>query len=72
MEIHIEVDPEMTVKHSHLIIDKVVERITEQYPKVEKVLVHVDPYWPGEKSDKNNFPTDDFGIADEETKGKRA
>ncbi|MBN2072170.1 MAG: cation transporter [Candidatus Krumholzibacteriota bacterium] len=44
MEIHIQVDPLMTVADSHRIVDAVVERITEEYPEVEKVLVHVDPY----------------------------
>ena len=60
MEIHIEVDPEMTVSRSHLIIDSVVDRITSLYPKVEKVLVHVDPHRPGKISDKNNFHVDNI------------
>ncbi|MBU8922076.1 MAG: cation diffusion facilitator family transporter [Bacteroidales bacterium] len=64
MEIHIEVDPEMTVSRSHLIIDNVVARITSQYPKVEKILVHVDPHRPGENSGKNDFPGDDIEIQD--------
>ena len=46
MEIHIEVDPEMTVRRSHEIVDEVVRRISEKYDEVEKVLVHVDPYRP--------------------------
>ncbi len=43
MEIHIQVDPEMKVIDSHLIVDDVVKRITEKHPEIEKVLVHVDP-----------------------------
>ena len=44
MEIHIQVDPNMTVIDSHRIVDDVVGRITEKHPEIEKVLVHVDPY----------------------------
>lgn len=46
MELHIEVDAEMTVVESHKIVDIVVGRITKRYPYVEKVLVHVDPFRP--------------------------
>ncbi|MCK4539204.1 MAG: cation transporter [Candidatus Krumholzibacteria bacterium] len=63
MEIHIEVDPEMTVRHSHLIIDNIVDRISSLYPEVEKILVHVDPYRPGKKSGKNNFSGDDNNFS---------
>lgn len=44
MEIHIEVDPQMSVLEAHRVIDMVVGRITSRHPEVEKVLVHVDPY----------------------------
>ncbi len=44
MEIHIQVDPDMTVIESHRIVDKVVDAITARHSQVEKVLVHVDPY----------------------------
>ncbi len=44
MEIHIEVDPGMSVLEAHRVIDMVVEAITSRHPEVEKVLVHVDPH----------------------------
>lgn len=43
MEIHIVVDPGMTVLEAHGVIDQVVSAITTKHPEVEKVLVHVDP-----------------------------
>ena len=43
MELHIVVGPEMTVRQSHVIIDRIVEGITSRHPEVEKVLIHVDP-----------------------------
>ena len=43
MELHIVVDPGMTVAESHDIVDSVVDLITTRFEDVEKVLVHVDP-----------------------------
>ncbi len=43
MELHIVVDPGMTVAEAHDIIDDVVEVITGKFEDVDKVLVHVDP-----------------------------
>jgi len=43
MELHIVVDPGMTVAEAHDIIDRVVEELTTKFENIEKVLVHVDP-----------------------------
>ena len=43
MELHIVVDPGMTVAKAHDIIDRVVEELTTKFENIEKVLVHVDP-----------------------------
>jgi len=43
MELHIVVDPGMTVAEAHDIIDRVVEEITTRFEDVDKILVHVDP-----------------------------
>jgi cation diffusion facilitator family transporter len=43
MELHIVVDPGMTVAEAHDIIDSVVEELTTKFDHIEKVLVHVDP-----------------------------
>ncbi len=44
MELHIVVDPSMTVAEAHDIIDRVVETVTGRFDEIDKVLVHVDPY----------------------------
>jgi cation diffusion facilitator family transporter len=43
MELHIVVDPGMTVAEAHDIIDRVVEELMTKFENIEKVLVHVDP-----------------------------
>ena len=43
MDLHLEVDPEMTVRQSHEIANKVRFRIREQLDWVADVLVHVEP-----------------------------
>ena len=47
VDLHLEVDPEITVRESHNIATRVRERIRQQLPWVDDVLVHVEPY-PGE------------------------
>lgn len=47
MEAHIEVDPEMTVRESHEIIEKVVARVRERFEEVSTLLIHIDPCIPG-------------------------
>jgi len=47
MEAHIEVDPLMTVKESHAIIDRAVERVRARFDDVSTLLIHIDPYIPG-------------------------
>jgi cation diffusion facilitator family transporter len=43
VDLHLEVDPEMTVRQSHEIANKVRYRIREQLDWVADVLVHVEP-----------------------------
>lgn len=44
MEIHIEVDPEITVREAHQISERVTERIKEKNREVISILVHIDPH----------------------------
>lgn len=44
--LHAEVDPEMTVAASHRITGILKERIREDHPEVDSVLVHVEPHEP--------------------------
>ncbi len=44
LELHIGVDPEMTVREAHDIIDKVVAALESRFGEIEKTLIHVDPF----------------------------
>ncbi len=44
VDLHLEVDPEMTVRESHWIAHQVRERIIEELEWVADVLVHVEPH----------------------------
>jgi len=46
VDLHLEVDPELTVRASHEIASHVRDRIRQELPWVADVLVHVEPY-PG-------------------------
>ena len=48
VDLHLEVDPEITVRASHDIAQRVRERVCEELPWVADVLVHVEPA-PGVK-----------------------
>lgn len=42
-DMHVEVDPDMTVLRSHQIAHEVKDRVRTQFPKVHDVLVHIEP-----------------------------
>jgi cation diffusion facilitator family transporter len=42
-DMHVEVNPQMTVQHSHDIAHEVKDRIRTQIPRVRDVLVHIEP-----------------------------
>lgn len=46
IDIHIEVDPLLTVKKSHGIAQEVRDRISRRVKNVKSVLVHIEPYSP--------------------------
>ena len=43
VDIHVEVDPQMTVLHSHEIAHDVKDKIRDTMPAVSNVLVHIEP-----------------------------
>jgi cation diffusion facilitator family transporter len=45
VEMHIEVDPQMTVLQSHEIAHDVKDKIRAAMPEVSDVLVHIEPLW---------------------------
>jgi divalent metal cation (Fe/Co/Zn/Cd) transporter len=44
VDLHLEVDPELTVRESHQIASRVRQRIREELDWVADVLVHVEPH----------------------------
>ena len=43
VDLHVEVDPEMTVKEAHRIAHEVKDHLRERVPKISDVLVHIEP-----------------------------
>jgi len=43
VDMHVEVDPEMTVERGHAIAHHVKDKVREKFPAVRDVLVHVEP-----------------------------
>ena len=50
VDLHIEVDPEMSVREGHALASKVKFTLKEHFPDIMDVVVHVEPY---EKTRKN-------------------
>jgi cation diffusion facilitator family transporter len=48
VELHVEVDPEMTVTVAHDVATDVRNRVIERIDSVVDVLVHVEPHYPGD------------------------
>jgi cation diffusion facilitator family transporter len=46
--IDVEVDPELSVEESHKIAQKVRRAIQTEWPAVRDVIVHIEPYYPGD------------------------
>lgn len=43
VDMHVEVDPEMTVRRSHEIAHEVKDNVRAQVPRVKDVLIHIEP-----------------------------
>ena len=43
VDMHVEVDPQMTVLHSHKIAHEVKDKVCAEIPRVRDVLIHVEP-----------------------------
>jgi len=50
VDLHLEVDPDLTVRESHAIASQVRERIRERLTWVADVMVHVEPHQPEEEN----------------------
>ena len=45
---HVEVDPEISVLESHEIASQARDDLMNKYPEIKNVLVHIEPYYPGD------------------------
>ena len=43
VDMHVEVDPEMSVQRAHDIAHSVKDKVRQQIPAVRDVLVHIEP-----------------------------
>ncbi|HUS34138.1 MAG TPA: cation diffusion facilitator family transporter [Verrucomicrobiae bacterium] len=43
VDMHVEVDPQMTVDRAHIIAHEVKDRVRERLPQIQDVLVHIEP-----------------------------
>jgi cation diffusion facilitator family transporter len=43
VDIHIEVDPDSTVRDGHRVAHRVKDRLMEEFPEIREVLVHLEP-----------------------------
>ncbi len=50
IDIDVEVDPELSVEEGHKISQKVRAAIQKEWPQVQDVVVHLEPYYPGDHS----------------------
>ena len=48
VDIHVEVDKDIPVKEGHDIACKVKDKLVRSVDGVTQVLVHVEPYYPGD------------------------
>jgi cation diffusion facilitator family transporter len=51
MDLHVLVDPELTVRESHDIATRVKRRLMETDPSVQQVIVHIEPFSAGEAAE---------------------
>jgi ferrous-iron efflux pump FieF len=50
IQLHLELDPEMTLIEAHAICDEVEEQILRRFPRAE-VMIHADPHGLSESRD---------------------
>ncbi|HEY0257545.1 MAG TPA: cation transporter dimerization domain-containing protein, partial [Candidatus Methylacidiphilales bacterium] len=45
-DLHVEVDPDISVQEGHRLAHEVKDKIQRELPQVRDVMVHVEPYDP--------------------------
>jgi cation diffusion facilitator family transporter len=48
VDVHLEVDPSITVKQGHDIASDAKRNLKKRYPAIQNVLVHIEPYYPND------------------------
>jgi cation diffusion facilitator family transporter len=56
VDMHVEVDPQMTVLHSHKIAHDVKDKIRDAIPAVSDVLVHIEPLGLAARLNRDGIP----------------
>jgi cation diffusion facilitator family transporter len=51
VDLHIQVDPAMSIERAHAIAHEVQQRIREQVPHIQDVTIHAEPAGPGVEAD---------------------
>ena len=60
MDLHILVDPEMSIRAAHAVADEVERAVCRQFPQVVDIVVHVEPDTPEERFEA---ATEDYRIS---------
>ena len=64
LDVHIEVAPQLSVSEGHRISDEVSKQLTEEFPDIAQVLVHIDPENDEEHSSCSHLPLREEILAD--------
>jgi cation diffusion facilitator family transporter len=53
VDMHVHVDPEMSVREAHAIAHQIKDRVRQHFPRVHDVLIHIEPAESGELESGN-------------------
>ena len=63
VDMHVLVDPELSIGEAHAVGDAVESRVREEYPQVAEVLVHVEPDTPEERAEASSAAASPAGSS---------
>jgi divalent metal cation (Fe/Co/Zn/Cd) transporter len=58
VDLHIEVDPDISVQEGHRLSHEVKDKLQRELPQVRDVMVHVEPYDPDRPKRPHRMRTD--------------
>ncbi len=53
VDIHVEVDPHISVLAGHAIASAARDHLMNNFPQIQHVLVHIEPYFPGDHAEED-------------------